>query len=858
IADKLPWILKFLPKYERVHLLSANKDIYGGNKLLEGDETGLEFGINFLRLNQKVLGDDFPASLAKHLEKLEIAKELVFAYKDYAGQHDIYDIDKKRQSDYDQEINDPAIIARYLELTPDEPNRDDWQGKLTRRRIKVYLKWLSEHDKERWRGIAIGNPMRTLIDEISFAYGSVNLVDIIFSGKEFDPKDIENKFFKLADLEPKEAKEKWQNIVNIARIQEYIACLESKEAWSSQKIDALNRMRWTIGSNINGLDISSDKIRGLLGRLFDMESGYSSRVTYGRIDRTVRALVNELYTVNDILPGKSIFEMDLSLIKEEIDYFAKYYKEKYKGYDLDYYNRWPEVLMLALLLEMFADERNYFQELIDVLRSCDSVYLNQIANVWERIFEDFLTALKNDPLRGSILEEIKGNVASAEKYYAVNKWALSKLTSEEQFKEIEEELKAGSSDKLISLIQGLSEKGPHGLYNIMETVYLNKYSQMIADYREVENLYVTMRQEYPEVKTHGSLEYAFKAHLDAVVKKAQEFISKYDLAFNQEDKEKIETGNLYPLSKYLEALFERELRRLVDFMSDDSIYRLRSEIFDIQALVLFASMIDQQGFSKVEFNSQGVVDMKGMFSMFKEKEDQETNDVHFDVSEYIRTIAAANMAGKTFFLKALTMAMQSGMNTGFIPADSATMPFFDHVVYFDRVARKLDRTSSSLSSETEYWKSLFNIIKSNMKVFVIACVDEAFSTTSPKYQASLVYAVVMQIIKEGQYLAIASHNHDVLQVLRELEEDLLKSYTLDTKIDKDGKPKFSYKLVKPGEEEIIVSHAIPVARSLGMPEEVLKIAEEVKERIRAEGETPSETEAADQDRSAEAIMEHSL
>jgi len=948
IGYKLVWMLEFIPMY---YMLTGNSGFLDFNRVLKpqsselrpGNErmlSTLEYCIMFLRMNQKILGEDFSERFTELLKRLERGKELLLSYEEHVANQDILEIQALQADEYDREITDEEIIREYLELASDEPDREKWQGRLTRRRIREYMTWLKEHDRERWREIEWwhydGNhPLRELINKVMLGYSAISVMHD--RGGDFDAEQVRDEFIALADEEPLEAKERWGHRITVGRIQEYLDFLLQKHGHytrdenTKEKINTVNDLRHNVSSTQRGLGIEDKEIRAIFDSLFGIKGDYNDRVFDDRIFRSLTDLFQAFEHINKKMPPKSIFECDLESIKEEIRFFASYYRERYKEADLAYDSRWPRPLVLSFILEMLVEEKDWIREFLGILRSYDSVHLHQMAGSLEAGFRDLLSIIKEDwwfreskVLFGfeeeTLVELIRNDIKEARRYFKRQKENIEPLCTREELEAIELELEQGSSEKLLNLIDRFNGMGPEALYEILNSVYESQMEEMLRDYAGVSRAYSRIFAEHYFLGSSESVKYirtilksrgttdsrkirdfaqnfrwltnrdydgrlfpyheiekdkskrqkeaesfrvfyqrevidtglieeieAALGELDDAYRKVEAFVRKYNIKFkdregrnvNKETMKRIrKNGDLYRLEEKVFGMYGNAMYSVLDSYSlRDKVKSLNGAIYETQAIALFGHMIATQGFNAVDFNSDGSVDIKGMFSMFKPGSEQELNDVHFGEDEYARLIAAPNMSGKTFYLKALVMAMLSALNTGFIPAESATMPLFDFVIYFDRVTAKLDRNLSALGNEVELWKKFFNILKSETRVFAAACVDEAFSTTSPGYQASLVYAIVMEMIRNGQYLAIATHNHDVLQVLRELEKDLLKAYTLKIRIDEEsGGVDFSYELEELEEGEMTFSEAIAVARTLGMPEEILRTAEELK--LNAEVQSP--------------------
>jgi len=724
----------------------------------------------------------------------------------------------------------------------------------------------------------------------------------------YSTEEVREKFFELTSgLESKEAKEKWQDKICLARINEFIKLHDNDK---NEKIISTLKgfVVWTTAVQTD-FDIKNENIREMYKKISSAKSDVDSIVTNELINKLIDKLCKPFEDMENKLMAKSIFECDLQSIDSEIQYFTKHYRGKYRSEGHIFEDERPRVLVFCDLLEMFLDKRDYFKEYIAILREYDSIHLHKLADDLEKKLYNFLPFIGEDSeyyqylsRQETEIEKIGKDVKYAKEYFKKNGKRFRSLCSKEEFRLIDEELCSGSNKKMLDLIENFTVTGPQRIWNILKTVFEKNSKEMLSDFVELENYYkkiplyerIFEQNKYssgrgqkflqdilngynttdnelmdkaydgmgwlketrylPKIDGEREIKIAkykslYKkliidsgmyvtiketlAGYENAYPKAKEFIDKYDLDLKGKMSLKmIEDGNL----KYLKDEVYKKYRDAVDGVFEEKHYydyddkATINEVKEVEALSLFGHMINVYGFCKVKYNTDGTVDMKDMFNMFENKAKQKLNDAHFDQNEYARLIAAANMSGKTYYLKALTMAILSGLTTGYAPAAEATMPLFDNVLYLDRVTSNLDGNLSALGNEVKLWNQFFEVIGTDQSVFVAAAVDEAFSTTSPKYQASLVYAIVMEMIQQGQCLAIASHNHDVINYLRNLEKELLKAYTMKIQIDEKGLVAFDHKLreLQPGERSF--SDAIPVARTLGMPEEILLIAEELKER----------------------------
>ena len=245
----------------------------------------------------------------------------------------------------------------------------------------------------------------------------------------------------------------------------------------------------------------------------------------------------------------------------------------------------------------------------------------------------------------------------------------------------------------------------------------------------------------------------------------------------------------------------------------------KAALKQVEALALFAGIIEQQGFAKVVFNDTGEVHLENAFSVFKNRNEEVANSIDFSPNDTrVQILTGPNGSGKTFYEKGAVAGVLIGLATGYVPAESATMPVFDAVTYLDRVVEKQDTSYSAFSQEIEYWKELLGLLSTRNAVF--AAVDEAFSTTSPGYQAAFTSAVVAEVLNSPHFLMLSTHNHDAVTSLTNSGLHPVRSHHFVFDV-KDGQIEYQYRL----QEGHQTSHALDVARTMGLPEEIVSAAQ---------------------------------
>lgn len=243
----------------------------------------------------------------------------------------------------------------------------------------------------------------------------------------------------------------------------------------------------------------------------------------------------------------------------------------------------------------------------------------------------------------------------------------------------------------------------------------------------------------------------------------------------------------------------------------------KAALKQVEALAVFAGIIEQQGFAKVAFNDTGEVHFGNAFSVFKNRNEEVANNIDFSPNDRVQLLTGPNGSGKTFYEKGAVASVLIGLATGYAPAESATMPVFDAVTYLDRVIEKQDASYSAFSQEIEYWKELLGLLPNRRAV--LAVVDEAFSTTSPGYQAAFTSAVVAEVLNSPHFLMLSTHNHDAVTSLTGSSLQPIKPHHFVFDV-KDGQIEYQYRL----QEGHQTSHALEVARTMGLPAEITSSA----------------------------------
>ena len=268
----------------------------------------------------------------------------------------------------------------------------------------------------------------------------------------------------------------------------------------------------------------------------------------------------------------------------------------------------------------------------------------------------------------------------------------------------------------------------------------------------------------------------------------------------------------------LSSRTEDEFRKMFEMFNKGKPTPLTKEVERLMSLLVVAKRVKEADYAPVVFNQTGEVVLKNSKAIVRGEQQDTPNDLdmHSD-GESIRVLSGPHGSGKTYYEKRVIQAILMGQTLGYAPASSATMPFFDRVVYIDRVAQDSDADLSAGMQELEYWKEASSLLDTPGAIF--AAVDEAGSSTSPKYQAAFNSAIASEFARTGNLLMLATHNHSAAQAITQ-SSPRASGYHFD--VEEVGENEYGYKIrthnIVPGLRE---SDAIDAAKEAKLQQSLI-------------------------------------
>ena len=202
------------------------------------------------------------------------------------------------------------------------------------------------------------------------------------------------------------------------------------------------------------------------------------------------------------------------------------------------------------------------------------------------------------------------------------------------------------------------------------------------------------------------------------------------------------------------------------------------------------------------------------------------NDIHLGINNQSGILLyGLNSSGKSTTSKAIALCLVMAQCGCYVPASEFVYSPYTQI--FTRILNN-DKLWSGLSSFAVECKEISHILNNaNNNSFVIG--DEIFSSTESDSAISLVSGVIQILHKIDCSFIFATHFHELMELddIKSLINNNLKIYHLSVKIDKNVL--YFNRILKEGNGP--TDYGIIVGKSLGLPDELINIANKTKNEI---------------------------
>ncbi|MCM8761929.1 MAG: DNA mismatch repair protein MutS, partial [Candidatus Omnitrophica bacterium] len=257
--------------------------------------------------------------------------------------------------------------------------------------------------------------------------------------------------------------------------------------------------------------------------------------------------------------------------------------------------------------------------------------------------------------------------------------------------------------------------------------------------------------------------------------------------------------------------------------------KISSSIAEMDVLCSFADASERNGYIRPEIDDSFEIIIKEGRHPVVEKGIEETfipNDTIMDNREnHFLIITGPNMAGKSTYIRQVSLIVIMAQAGCFVPAKAARIGLVDKI--FTRIGARdeITKGQSTFMVEMNETASIIN----NLSKRSLVILDEIGRGTSTYDGFSLAWAVAEYLVKMKVRTLFATHFHE-LTGLAESNKGV-KNYNVAVK--KSGSDViFLHKIMPGGTDE---SYGIYVAKLAGIPEPIIKHANEILSKLELQG-----------------------
>lgn len=251
----------------------------------------------------------------------------------------------------------------------------------------------------------------------------------------------------------------------------------------------------------------------------------------------------------------------------------------------------------------------------------------------------------------------------------------------------------------------------------------------------------------------------------------------------------------------------------------------------LDCLLSFAAVAQRNRYICPDVNDSLVIDIKGgrhpvIEQQLPMDEQYVPNDVLLDNNgQQIIIITGPNMAGKSALLRQTALIVLMAQMGSFVPAESAQIGVVDKVFTRVGASDNISQGESTFMVEMNEAASILN----NLSERSLVLFDELGRGTSTYDGISIAWAIVEYIHEHRGHAKtlFATHYHELNEMEQTFER--IRNYNVSVR-EADGKVIFLRRLVRGGSEH---SFGIHVAKLAGMPDSIVKRANEVLHSLEA-------------------------
>lgn len=273
---------------------------------------------------------------------------------------------------------------------------------------------------------------------------------------------------------------------------------------------------------------------------------------------------------------------------------------------------------------------------------------------------------------------------------------------------------------------------------------------------------------------------------------------------------------------------DRSIQLLIDDVRVDiaPLFKISEGIALLDMIASFAQLVTTQDYCRPELTQ--TLAIKSGRHAIREKIHHEKyipNDAYATQQSRFQIITGCNMSGKSTYIRSLALMAVMAQIGSFVPASYASFPIFHQL--FARVSTddSIEANVSTFAAEMrETAFILRNIDKRSMVI-----IDELGRGTSTRDGISIAIAVAEALVDSRALVWFATHFRDLATILA--ERNGVVNLHLAVEMGEADKMTMLYKISSGCVQE--EHYGIALAKVVGLPPQIIEIAEEVSNKIKA-------------------------
>ncbi|HSX10034.1 MAG TPA: DNA mismatch repair protein MutS [Candidatus Saccharimonadales bacterium] len=278
-------------------------------------------------------------------------------------------------------------------------------------------------------------------------------------------------------------------------------------------------------------------------------------------------------------------------------------------------------------------------------------------------------------------------------------------------------------------------------------------------------------------------------------------------------------------------IFQKTLSQLLEHVS--LLQETAFTIATLDCLVNFSEIAEKKRYVRPEINLNSQITIRNgrhpvVETLLNDKQFV-PNDVSLDSNDQqLLLLTGPNMAGKSVYIRQNALLVLMSQMGSFVPAEKAEIGIVDQI--FVRSGASDVITSGLSTFMVEMVETAHILHHATSKSLII--MDEIGRGTSTYDGISIAWAVAEYLVsnKEKPKTLFATHYHE-LQALEEQYPKRIKNYHMSVSDDK-GEPVFLHTILPGGASH---SFGVAVAKLAGIPEQVIKRANELLKELESRG-----------------------